>query len=139
MSIVNGQWYHFVMNLILQNFYILLLISVVFNVTANILLKTVVTKTGGISADTTQLLSNLLKVAFNPYLILGLTLYGFSFLIWLRVLTFNDLSRSYPIFATIVFLLTTFGSVIFLNENVTLLRVLGICIMLFGIFLVARY
>ena len=136
---VNGQWYHFAMNLILQNFYTLLLISVIFNVTANILLKTVVTKTGGISADTTQLLSNLLKVAFNPYLILGLTLYGFSFLIWLRVLTFNDLSRSYPIFATIVFLLTTFGSVIFLNENVTLLRVLGICIMLFGIFLVARY
>ena len=136
---VNGQWYHFAMNLILQNFYTLLLISVIFNVTANILLKTVVTKTGGISADTTQLLSNLLKVAFNPYLIIGLTLYGFSFLIWLRVLTFNDLSRSYPIFATIVFLLTTFGSVIFLNENVTLLRVLGICIMLFGIFLVARY
>ena len=127
------------MNLILQNFYTLLLISVIFNVTANILLKTVVTKTGGISADTTQLLSNLLKVAFNPYLILGLTLYGFSFLIWLRVLTFNDLSRSYPIFATIVFLLTTIGSAIFLNENVSLLRVLGICIMLFGIFLVARY
>jgi len=136
---VNGQWYHFAMNLILQNFYTLLLISVIFNVTANILLKTVVTKTGGISADTTQLLSNLLKVAFNPYLIIGLTLYGFSFLIWLRVLTFNDLSRSYPIFATIVFLLTTIGSAIFLNENVSLLRVLGICIMLFGIFLVARY
>ena len=127
------------MNLILQNFYTLLLFSVLFNVTANILLKTVVTKTGGISADTTQLLSNLLKVAFNPYLIIGLTLYGFSFLIWLRVLTFNDLSRSYPIFATIVFLLTTFGSVIFLNENVSLLRLIGICIMLLGIFLVARY
>ena len=127
------------MNLILQNFYTLLLISVIFNVTANILLKTVVTKTGGISADTTQLLSNLLKVVFNPYLIIGLTLYGFSFLIWLRVLTFNDLSRSYPIFATIVFLLTTFGSVIFLNENVSILRLIGICIMLLGIFLVARY
>lgn len=127
------------MNLVLQNFYSLLLISVTFNVTANILLKTAVTKTGGISAETTQLLTNILKVAFNPYLIVGLGLYGLSFLIWLRVLTFNDLSRSYPIFATIVFLLTTIGSVIFLNENVSLLRLLGICIMLLGIFLVARY
>lgn len=127
------------MNAILQNFYSLLLISVAFNVTANILLKTAVTKTGGISAQSSQLLANIIKVAFSPYLIFGLTLYGLSFLIWLRVLTFNDLSRAYPIFATIVFLLTTAGSIIFLNETVSLLRFLGIAIMLVGIYLVARY
>ena len=127
------------MNLILQNFYSLLLISVAFNVTANILLKTAVTKTGGISAQSSLLLANILKVAFSPYLIFGLTLYGLSFLIWLRVLTFNDLSRAYPIFATIVFLLTTAGSIVFLNESVSFLRFAGIAVILAGIYLVARY
>ena len=126
------------MNLILQNFYALLVVSVAFNVTANILLKTAVTKTGGISAESTQILTNIAKVAFSPYLIAGLILYGLSFLIWLRVLTFNDLSRSYPIFATIVFLMTTLGSVIFLKENITVIRVVGIAVMLTGIFIVAR-
>ncbi len=126
------------MNLILQNFYALLVVSVTFNVTANILLKTAVTKTGGISAESTQILTNIAKVAFSPYLIAGLILYGLSFLIWLRVLTFNDLSRSYPIFATIVFLMTTLGSVIFLKENITVIRVVGIAVMLTGIFIVAR-
>jgi len=126
------------MNFVLQNFHALLVVSVTFNVTANILLKTAVTKTGGISAESTQILTNIAKVAFSPYLIAGLILYGLSFLIWLRVLTFNDLSRSYPIFATIVFLMTTLGSVIFLKENITVIRVVGIAVMLTGIFIVAR-
>ena len=126
------------MTLVLQNFYALLVVSVAFNVTANILLKTGVVKTGGISAETTNIIANILKVAISPYIITGLILYGFSFLIWLRVLTFNDLSRSYPIFATIVFLMTTIGSVLFLKEHVSIIRIVGIAIMLTGIFVVSR-
>jgi len=126
------------MNIILQNFYALLVVSVAFNVTANILLKTGVVRTGGISAETTNIIANILKVAISPYIITGLILYGFSFLIWLRVLTFNDLSRSYPIFATIVFLMTTIGSVLFLKEHVSIIRIVGIAVMLTGIFIVSR-
>ncbi|OGE13290.1 hypothetical protein A3G14_05410 [Candidatus Curtissbacteria bacterium RIFCSPLOWO2_12_FULL_38_9] len=126
------------MSTILQNFYALLLVSVTFNVTANILLKTGVIKTGGISSDATDIITNVLKVAVSPYIVTGLTLYGLSFLIWLRVLSFNDLSRSYPIFATIVFLMTTIGSVIFLKEHVSIIRIVGIAVMLTGIFIVSR-
>jgi len=121
-----------------QNFYALLLTSVLFNVTANILLKTGVTRTGGISAEAGKIINELAKVAFSPFVVIGLGLYGFSFLIWLRVLTFNDLSRAYPIFATIVFMFTTIGSIRFLNEDVSLTRVVGIIVMLLGIFIVAR-
>lgn len=123
---------------VLKNFYYLLLFSVAFNVTANILLKTGVTKTGGISAETTNIIANITKVAFSPFIIIGLALYGFSFLIWLRVLSFNDLSKSYPIFATIVFAFTTLGSIKFLNEDISLNRIIGIVVMLIGIFIVAR-
>ena len=120
-----------------MSFFQLLLTSVVFNVTANILLKTGVTRTG-ISGHKEKLISDLTNIAFNPLILIGLGLYGLSFLIWLRVLTFNDLSRSYPIFAAIVFLFTTIGSIIFLKENITALRVVGIAIILLGIFIVAR-
>lgn len=94
---------------------------------------------GGVSGERSKLLSELTKAALSPQILLGLALYGFSFIIWLRVLTFNDLSRSYPIFASIVFLLTTIGSVIFLRESVSPLRILGTIIILSGIFIVARY
>ena len=122
-----------------MSFYLLLVVSVFSNVTANILLKKGVISFGGLSGQKAKLFLELTKAATNPFVILGIGLYGFSFLIWLRILSFNDLSRAYPIFATIVFLLTTAGSVIFLNENVSLLRLIGIGIMLLGIFLVARY
>lgn len=121
-----------------MKFFPLLLISVIFNVTANILLKKGVVAIGGVSGSKTKILLELTKIASSPFIIVGLMLYGFSFLVWLRILSTYDLSKSYPIFATIVFLFTTAGSVLFLNESVSLLRILGIAIMLIGIFIVAR-
>jgi len=121
-----------------MGFFQLLLVSVTFNVTANILLKKGVISFGGISSSRAELISSLTKAAFNPFVIVGLVLYGLSFIIWLRVLSFNDLSRAYPIFASIVFLMTTLGSIKFLHEDVSIARFAGIIVMLVGIFIVAR-
>lgn len=121
-----------------MSFFQLLLISVTFNVTANILLKKAVLAFGGISGNTANLISELTRAATTPFLWIGLTLYGLSFMIWLRVLSFNDLSRAYPIFATIVFMATTAGSIKFLNEQVSITRIAGIIVMLAGIYIVAR-
>ena len=116
----------------------LLIASVTLNVTANILLKKGVMSFGGISASKAELLTSLTKAASSPFIIGGLVLYGLSFVIWLRVLSFNDLSRTYPIFASVVFLMTTLGSIKFLNEDVSIMRFVGIAVMLAGIFIVAR-
>lgn len=121
-----------------MGFFQLLLVSVAFNVTANILLKKGVLAFGGISGQKAHIIAELAKAATTPYLWIGLSLYGLSFLIWLRVLSFNDLSRAYPIFAAVVFLFTTLGSMIFLKENISLLRVLGMIIIISGIYVVAR-
>lgn len=122
-----------------MSFVQLLITSVLLNVTANFLLKKGVLVIGGVSGEKTKLVSELTKAALSPFIIFGLVIYGLSFLIWLRVLTISDLSKSYPIFATIVFLLTTAGSMVFFKESVSALRFLGIVIMLAGIFIVARY
>lgn len=121
-----------------MGFYQLLIISVTFNVTANILLKKGVTAFGGISGEKAKVILELSKAVVNPFILVGLFLYGLSFLIWLRVLSFNDLSKSYPIFATCVFLITTLGSMKFLNEDISVNRIIGMLIMLAGIFVVAR-
>ena len=121
-----------------MEFYKLLLASVFINVTGNILLKKGVVSFGVISSDKSQLIYGIAKAAVNPFILTGLALYSISFVIWLRVLTFNDLSKSYPIFASMVFLLTTIGSIRFLNESVSSTRIFGIIIMLIGIFIVAR-
>lgn len=121
-----------------MGFFQLLIVSVAFNVTANILLKKGVLAFGGISGQKAHITAELLKAVATPYLWIGLALYGLSFMVWLRVLSFNDLSRAYPIFAATVFLFTTLGSLIFLKENISLIRVLGIIIIISGIYVVAR-
>ena len=120
-----------------MSFIQLLLTSVILNVTGNILLAKGVRAFGGITGQKAKLLEELSKAAASPFIIGGLVLYGFSFVIWLRVLSFNDLSKAYPIFSTFVFLLSTLGSMVFLKETITLTRIVGIIIMLVGIYIVA--
>ncbi len=121
-----------------MSFLQLLIASVLSNVTANVLLKKGVIAFGGISGDKTKLLAEISKAVFNPFILIGLSLYGFSFLIWLRVLSFNDLTKAYPIFVSAVFILTTIASVRFLHESVSVTRIIGIVIVLVGIIIVAR-
>ena len=121
-----------------MNFLSLLIISVTFNVTANILLKKGIESVGGVSGKLSTLILEITKALGNPYIVIGIILYGTSFMIWLRVLSFNDLSRSYPIFASLVFLFTTIASFFILKESIGMLRIVGIIITLFGIFIVSR-
>lgn len=115
-----------------------MLISVTFNVTANILLKRGVTMLGGVSIEKNKIISELLKVSTSPLILIGLALYGFSFFVWLRVLSAYELSRVYPIFASVVFLFTTAGSFLFLKEDITITRIIGIVVILAGIYIVAK-
>ncbi|MEX2027958.1 MAG: SMR family transporter [Candidatus Curtissbacteria bacterium] len=122
-----------------MSFVQLLITSVILNVTGNFLLKNGVLTIGGISGEKAKIIAELTRAALNPFILSGLVLYSLSFVIWLRVLTISDLSRAYPIFATMVFLLTTIISIAFFKENVSAMRFVGIVIMLTGIFIVARY
>ena len=121
-----------------MSFLQLLSVSVLCNVFANVLLKTGITKVGGITLTKATLVSDFSKVVFSPLIIIGLGLYGVSFVLWLRVLSFNDLSRVYPIFVTLVFLLTTVGSARFLGESISITRIIGILITIVGIYFVAK-
>jgi len=121
-----------------MNFIQLLLTSVFLNVTGNILLKKGVTSFGGISGAKANLIGDFSKAVVSPFIIGGIILYGISFFIWLRVLSFNDLSRAYPIFISFVFLFTTAGSALILKESITIMRLLGAAIIILGIYIVAK-
>jgi len=121
-----------------MSFLQLLLTSVVFNTSANMLLKAGVEKLGGFTLSKTNLITDLAKAATSPFIIGGLILYGLSFILWLKVLTTNDLSRVYPIFVTCVFILTTIGSAKLFGEHISLLRITGLAIAIIGIYVIAR-
>ena len=121
-----------------MGFYRLLITGSLLNVMANILLKKGLNNMGGISGEKAKILPDLFKAAINPPILLGMVIYGVSFFVSLRVLSQKDLSIVYPLFASSIFLFTTLGSFFILKESISILRVIGMVVMLVGIFIVAK-
>jgi multidrug transporter EmrE-like cation transporter len=70
----------------------------------------------------------------NPYLWLGLFCYGLSLLLWLWILQKYELSFAYPMVG-LGYVITTVLAILFLGEGVTLLRWMGILLIVAGIFM----
>jgi drug/metabolite transporter (DMT)-like permease len=76
-------------------------------------------------------------VLTQPFVLLGLAIYGAGVLIWLYVLTMVDVSKAYP-FVSLGFILTLVMGATLLHEPVTTIRVVGTCIVCLGVVLVAQ-
>ncbi len=65
--------------------------------------------------------------------LIGIFCYGFSFLLWLYIVSKNDLTIVMPLSVALVNTLVVVGSCIFLKEQVTLMQEIGIFIVIFGV------
>lgn len=72
-----------------------------------------------------------------PDIIIGLFFFGSSFLLWVKVLTNNDLSYAYPM-VSLGYILVAVLSYILFNESFTPGKILGIIVIVIGVFLVNR-
>lgn len=80
---------------------------------------------------------NLLKSLTNPLVLLGLSGYGVSAVLWMLVLTRESLSFVYPLVA-FSYVLTVLMARFILHEPVPVLRWLGLGVIVTGILLVAK-
>jgi drug/metabolite transporter (DMT)-like permease len=78
-----------------------------------------------------------LSVALNPWIILGLSIYGLSVVLWLWVLSKVELSVAYP-FVGVSFLITMAFGAWLLHEEITVGRLIGTVLIAIGCVLVAR-
>lgn len=79
----------------------------------------------------------MIMVLFQPRIMAGLALYGFSTLFYLWALSRAELSFVYPLLA-LNFVFVTLLSKFVLREQISGLRALGIAIVIAGVSLVAR-
>ncbi|HKZ35233.1 MAG TPA: EamA family transporter [Patescibacteria group bacterium] len=79
----------------------------------------------------------LVKTFTNPLVLLGLSFYGASAILWLQVLSKEALSFVYPLVA-MSYVITIFLSRVVLHEQVPTLRWMGLAVIVLGILLVAR-
>jgi drug/metabolite transporter (DMT)-like permease len=111
----------------------MVLLSVILGAVGQLLLKVAVTSTGALTLS----FDALVTMVTNPILILALATYGVSACLWLIALMKTDLSFAYP-FLSLTYIVVLVGSVIFFNENVSMLRLLGFVVVMSGLFVIAR-
>ncbi len=101
-----------------------------------ILMKQGLTNLGGLKI--TEILSQrLLTVLSEWHVMAGVLLYAGSAILWLTILSKVDVSFAYPLIA-LGYIVTAILARFYFNENITIVRWLGILLIVGGVFMVTR-
>lgn len=112
-----------------------ILISVVAGAVGQIMLKKGMSTMGPLTFSVDQLLNVLLKIALNPYVVIGLGIYVCGTVFWLFALSRVDLSFAYP-FASLSYIVMLLASWLLFQENITPMRILGTVVIGLGVILI---
>lgn len=119
-----------------MNIFLLALVSIVLSVTAQFSLKAGMTEIKAAApVDAPVALQALLPFLTNKFLIGGFVLYGLGAIVWLSVLAKWDVSKAYPLVG-LGFLLTAVVGFA-LGESITVLRTIGIVLIVGGVFVIS--
>ena len=116
--------------------YILLFFNVLLTVVGQMLLKKGALTVGRINSFR-ELISKLTEVIFNPYVMGGISIYGFTTFVWLVILSRVKLSIAYPMLSLGYVLVIPFSWLVF-KENIPIVRIIGAILICIGIYLVAQ-
>ncbi|MCP4602253.1 MAG: EamA family transporter [Proteobacteria bacterium] len=114
--------------------YIFLVIAIVFNGTANILMKA-----GMQNAPDVQDATAVIKHYLTSWpLIIGIVLFGLNVIAWTQALSKLPLSMAYPIMLSMSLLVVVSGSMIFFRETISWWQCLGFALIICGVICVTR-
>ncbi|MDR0638295.1 MAG: EamA family transporter [Spirochaetaceae bacterium] len=115
----------------------LVLGSVSLNAVAQVLMRQGMLQVGKVSFHLHGLLKILPVMLSNAYLWLAFCCYILSILLWMTVLSRMEVSFAYA-FSSLGFVLTTVMGALLLKEQISLIRITGICIICVGVIIVAK-
>ncbi|CAM4215240.1 EamA family transporter [Paenibacillus phoenicis] len=108
--------------------YLLLFGNILLLVTGQVLFKIGLARTGGLHWS---------KLASSPAVIGGIALYGIATLLWFAVLSRLPLSVAYPLQA-LAYVLALLPAYFLFHETITWNKLLGVIVILLGVFLLAK-
>jgi multidrug transporter EmrE-like cation transporter len=115
----------------------LILLAVFLNTGAQLLLKAGMNRFGEFEFALPKLINIGTQLVLNPYIMLGFLTYVISVLVWLLVLSRVDVSFAYPMIS-LGYILNALTAYYLFGEALSLTRMVGILIILCGVYLVAR-
>lgn len=114
-----------------------ILISVSGAAVGQLLLKRGMSLMGPITLEWSGLITVLLGVATNPFVIAGLIVYGVSTVFWLTALSRVELSLAYP-FVSLGYIIMLLGAWQLFDEDLNAARLIGTAVVVVGLILISR-
>jgi len=111
--------------------------TIAFTVYGQLILKWRITDYGPLPAGFTEKLKFLISLLFDPFILSGFAAAFIASLAWMAAMTKFDLSHAYP-FMGLNFVIVLLLSGWFLSEPITLQKVFGIALIVFGTVVAAR-
>lgn len=116
----------------------LVVLSAGLQVAGTLMLRIGVDRAGGFAIKLADAPNGLLRLAGQPLFDIGFILYGVAALVWFRVISTQPLSTAYPLLVSLTFMFVTLGAVTLFQESMTFTKVLGLVIILVGIFIMSK-
>jgi multidrug transporter EmrE-like cation transporter len=111
--------------------------TILFTVYGQMIIKWRVPFHGNLPEETIPKLIFLLKLFFDPFIMSGFIAAFLASLCWMAAMTAFELSYAYP-FMGLTFVLVFLASVFLLGEQVTSYKILGLVLIVLGIFVASR-
>jgi small multidrug resistance pump len=112
----------------------LLLVGIISNVLAQIALKNAMNGIEFLTGNN-SLLHKIKNMLFNPLFICAISLYGLGFILYAVILSKIELSKAYPIASVGAIILVCIFSLIFMQETITIHKIIGLGLCIVGILL----
>lgn len=80
-------------------------------------------------------IGGIIKLMLSPYILTGLTMYGFATVLWLFILTRVPLSVAYPL-QSVAYVFAVFGAFYIFNEPLSLTKIVGVLLIMVGVSLI---
>ena len=113
--------------------YVFVALSTVFGIVGQLLLKRGMGSIGQSSAGVAMIK----RIILSPWVIGGLIIYAMGVVNWLLALSSFELSYVYP-FASLGYIGIIIGSYFVFRERITMMRVLGIAVIISGVLISGR-
>jgi len=112
-------------------------VSVSLAVVGQLLLKMGMLRMGKFSLSMSTVVQQYARILLNPLVIAGIISFALAMLVWLYVLSRLELSVAYP-FVALNYVLILFASHFLLKETITPVRIIGVAVIVIGVYLVSR-
>lgn len=115
----------------------LVMLGVLLNAAAQLLLKAGTNAVGQFEFSGANILPMGMKFAFEPHILGGLACYVVSVVVWIMALSRVEVSIAYPMLS-VGYVVNAVAAWYLFGEQVTIERLVGIGIIVLGVFIVAR-